>query len=252
MINDELKLEIEKINIICPICTQSIRVPRYKHINASCPKCNTKTEINNGNIIGYVGEKIIEKQVFIDKPVEKILTIKSKNYFSIILNFILSITLLFGAFYYNNDSQKLKWQNSVFLKILNNQPFLVEKIDFRNTTQDNTLIDDYSTRFSKNRIRYISPRIKIIPLFNDTKSIRLYIKFVNSVGEIKRNSNISPEGYSYKTDESIDSSTEYLDLNGWGDNNGDAYEIGTHRVEVWYNDKLLSSGTFEVTYSPEK
>ena len=98
------------------------------------------------------------------------------------------------------------------------------------------------------RIRYISPRVKIIPLGQFSKSVTIYVKLIEPNGSINRNPSISPRGYTYKSEDNIYSSTEYLYVGGWGSDSSGTYEIGTHRVEIWCNGKLIGSGSFEVTY----
>jgi cell division protein FtsB len=276
---EELQLETEKTNISCPICNHTIRVPKYKHIKANCPKCNTKVEVKNGSLVGYVSEKIVEKQIFVDKPIEKIITVEKQNSFFTIVSVILGIGMFFGYTHFNSQLQKsqetvvqvqslqstnqsLKQTNqeledknkklsSIVAKISNNQPFIIESIDFSNDTKNGNKIDDYTNRFTYSRIRYISPRVKIIPLVNESqfsKSVTIYVKLIEPNGSINRNPSISPRGYTYKSEDNIYSSTEYLYVGGWGNDNGGTYEIGTHRVEIWCNGKLIGSGSFEVTY----
>ncbi len=320
---EELRLETEKINISCPICTQTMQVAKYKHIKATCSNCNTKVEVKNGNFVGYASEKIVtvekrvfvdkpiekivtvekqvfvdkpiekivtvEKRVFVDKPIEKIVTVEKQNSFFIILSVLLGIGMFFGYAHFNSQlqesqetvaqvqslqstleqtnqgleskNQELESKNqelsSIVAKISNNQPFLIESIDFSNNTENSNKIDDYTNRLSYSRIRYISPRVKIIPLINETvlvssnpsyKSVTVYVKFIEPSGSINRNPSISPRGYTYKSEETIYSTTEYLYVGGWGSDSSGTYEIGTHRVEIWCNGKLIGSGSFEVTY----
>lgn len=281
---EELRLEVEKTNINCPVCSQLIVAPKHKHVQLSCAKCKTKVEVKNGSIIGYVSEKIIIKKAYVDKPIEKIVEVKTNNPFSVILNVALGLVMLFGYSHYNsqlnkmNDSssatlgkiqtlekekeslkqekEKLQAENkaldSKISKISNIQPFIIESIDFSNDTKNGTNIDDYSNSFSYGRIRYISPRLKITPLIRDgyllPKAITLYIKCIDASGRINRNSSISPKGYTYTSSVDVSSSSEYLYIGGWGNDSGDLYETGKHKVEIWYEGRLLGVGSFNVTY----
>jgi serine/threonine protein kinase len=263
----ELQLQTEKTNISCPICTHTMRVPKYKHIKANCPNCNTKVEVKNGTLLGYASEKVVTKQVFVDKVV----TVKKQNSFFIIVSVFLGIVMFFGYIYFNSQLQKAqetvtqvqslrqtnqeledknKKLSSIVEKISNNQPFIIESIDFSNTN-GGTTIDNYTNRLTYSRIRYIHPRVKIIPLVNESqfsKSVTIYVKFIEPNGSINRNPSISPIGFTYKSEETIYSTTEYLYLVGWGSDSSGTYEIGTHRVEIWYKGKLIGSGSFEVTF----
>jgi len=234
---EELQLETET-NISCPICTHTVRVPKYKHIKANCPNCNTKVEVKNGTLLGYASEKVVtvEKQVFVDKV--KVVTVEKQNPFFIIVSVVLGIVMFFGYNHFNSQLQT-------------NQPFIIESIDFSNETKNGTKIDDYTNRLTYSRISYIRPRVKIIPLVNESqfsKSVTIYVKFIEPNGSISRNPSISPRGFTYKSEETIYSTTEYLYLSGWGNDSRGTYEIGTHSVEIWCNGKLIGSGSFEVTY----
>jgi serine/threonine protein kinase len=255
---EELQLKTEKTNISCPICTQTMRVPKYKHIKANCPKCNTKVEVKNGNFVGYASEKIIEKQVFVDKPIEKIVTVEKQNSFFIIVSILLGIGMFFEYKYFSSQLQKsqetveeinLRNQNLIqrISEISNYQPFIIKSIDFKSTKEgsENT---NYTNQFKYGYTYYIHPRLKIIPVLKTSASIDLSIKYIEPDGTIKRNPKISPIGFSMSSNVWVSSSTTELDLGGWGNEYGYSYGIGKHRVEIWYNDKLIGSGSFEVTY----
>jgi hypothetical protein len=266
---EELQLESEKTNISCPNCKFTLIVPKYKHIMADCTNCNAKVEIRNGNLLGYVSEKVvtIEKQVFVDK----IVTIEKHNWIYIFVSLALGGILFFGYFYFNSKlhksqqsdekvqsltalNQALEVKNtkltSIIAKISNNQPFIIENIAFNNTN-GGTTINDYSNKFVHSQVRYISPRIKIVPLFDDgesSKLVTMYVKFIEPNGSLNRNPSISPQGYTYMSEERIYSSLEYLYISGWGNDSEGTYQVGTHRVEIWCNSKLIGFGSFEVTH----
>jgi serine/threonine protein kinase len=220
-------------------------------------------------------DKIVSKNDNLLSSIEnKVGGFEKQKLFYIIVSMFLLIAILFMSFYFNsqltslqetNKEHKIKFSklqesnkeleskrkklSLLISKISNDQPFLIENIDFSNTNGETT-IDNYTKKLAYSRVRYINPRIKITPLINHSKfssSVTLDVKFIEPNGTLSRNPISSPRGYTFKTEETIYSTTEFIYLTGWGSEIGGSYEIGTHRVEVWYNGKLIGSGSFEVT-----
>lgn len=127
-------------------------------------------------------------------------------------------------------------------RVADNKPFIIESIDFENSANRG----EYKNTFTYNQIRYITPRIKIISLKN-LENAKIYVKYYSPYGSIDRNPSISPIGYTFNFDYTIYENTSEINGSGWGSDKGNAYEVGKHKVEVWYNDKLIGSGEFLVT-----
>jgi hypothetical protein len=69
-----------------------------------------------------------------------------------------------------------------------------------------------------------------------------YIKILDPYGDLKRNADTSPAGYTYSDTMRINrGNNQTLDLGGWGNPGSSVYQAGEWTVEVWYNDVCLRS-----------
>ncbi len=215
------------------------------------PSIITKSSINNQPQIIY---QQVEKIIYVDKPVEKIVY-QTPPFVKALIGFLTIISFLVFCVM-NNEKQLLRLENekssTLIHEIVKNKPFIIENIDFKNSANP----ENYKNSFTQSEIRFISLRLKIIALQNlgDTK---IYVKFINPYGTLKRNPNKSPTGYSfdfncfileynngYNNNNGIENE---INSKGWGSDEGNIYEIGTHKVEIWYNEKLMGTGEFSVT-----
>ncbi|MBR0187203.1 MAG: hypothetical protein IJQ09_01290, partial [Prevotella sp.] len=58
--------------------------------------------------------------------------------------------------------------------------------------------------------------------------------------------NISPSGYTYKSDVYINSYTTSVELLGWGGNNAGHWKAGKYRWEFWYNSEKIGEKSFTI------
>jgi serine/threonine protein kinase len=145
---------------------------------------------------------------------------------------------------FENNNKKLA---SLISKMSLNIPFLIENIDFCIENEKREKISNYTNVFNFKTIKYISPRIKLIPLIKESsKPITLNIKFIKPNGELMKKYNNYSNEYSYISEELIYPASEYIYLIGWGSNEGGDYEVGTHTVEIWHNGKIIGSNKFQV------
>jgi curved DNA-binding protein CbpA len=121
-------------------------------------------------------------------------------------------------------------------------PFLISGIEFYNSTNP-----DFSGKyFYKDDIRYLSSKLKIIPISESNMTIQLNIKMIRPDGAISRNSSISPIDYTYSQVYNYSPSSELISLKGWGSETGGAYVAGKYKVEIYQNDKFIYAGSFMV------
>ncbi len=123
-------------------------------------------------------------------------------------------------------------------------PVSVAELKLRNQQRD-VPIGDFGTRFPQSQIRYIWIHAKLKNNLAGTKDLKgsLYVKFFRPDGSLSTGSN-SPAGYSYKMDVS---GADMVDaIQGWGNADGGTYPVGTHRVELWWDGKLIGSQSFTV------
>lgn len=203
----------------------------------------------------------LDKTVYVEKPVERV--VYKNNSWHLPFAIIGGVTALI-LFIFSNDTQRklnsvqsekneltnqyqsLKTKNeklsNLISKIADDKPFIIESIDFENSANRG----NYKNTFTSSEIRYIACRINIIPLQNIGQA-KIFVKYFRTYGELIRNPSDSPEGYSFSFEESISENTSELNSGGWGHDEGNAYEVGKHKVEIWYNDKLMGTGEFYVT-----
>jgi hypothetical protein len=122
-------------------------------------------------------------------------------------------------------------------------PFVVTSIDFENSAEKN----NYKQNFNYYKVRYISPRLKIIPILNSWSG-KISVKYFEPSGTLLKNSTDSPLGFTFADETNIYSTQEYIYLPGWGSDSGSTYEVGTHTVEIWYNGKIIGKQIFNVSY----
>jgi uncharacterized protein YlxW (UPF0749 family) len=140
------------------------------------------------------------------------------------------------------QSEKQKIENKL-RTISRKVPFVITSIDFENSAERN----NYKRNFNYNRVRYISPRLKIIPIANSWSG-KISVKYFEPNGTLNRNPTVSPSGFTFTDETNIHSAQEYIYLSGWGSGSGSTYEVGTHTAEIWYNGKIIGKQTFTISY----
>jgi hypothetical protein len=97
-------------------------------------------------------------------------------------------------------------------------------------------------------VRYIGLNLSVKPLsFNN---FTLDVKYISPTGTLKRNVEKSPLGYTQSIVTQLRPGASSLSISGWGNGTSCIYEVGTHRIEIYFEGFLIHSKTFEVTLSP--
>jgi hypothetical protein len=130
------------------------------------------------------------------------------------------------------------------VEIADGKPFLVHEITFANEDPSGSSMV-YQNHFKFHEVKFIAPKLKITSLVNE-KQIDIYVKMLSPYGTLVRNEEKSPAGYSYLDNNFLYSDTKTIELKGWGNSSGRAYQVGTHRVEVWAYDRLVGVGQFTI------
>lgn len=120
----------------------------------------------------------------------------------------------------------------------------IRDIEFANTGEDGTVLDNYGATMYASDVKYLKPRIVYDGLTKEIRKVTLYIKIYNPDGSLKTGSS-SPAGYSYSDDiEVVSGSNHKTGLSGWGSNSGKSYVPGTYRCEIWYSKTKLFEKSF--------
>ncbi len=118
-------------------------------------------------------------------------------------------------------------------------------IKIGNVTYDGDMLTYYGQPLYEKEMKYAKPQLT----YNCTKSandITLYTKIYRPNGTMVTNSS-SPTGYTTSDETDFYSGTDKtVVLPGWGSDDGNYYDSGTWRWEIWYKGKKLASTYFTV------
>ncbi|AUC80905.1 hypothetical protein [Lacinutrix sp. Bg11-31] len=138
--------------------------------------------------------------------------------------------------------------NSVITRIINDYKKIPPKLTFKVTSSEITNTDNQPLYIKF--VRYIGLNLNI-KVENPT-SVNFYLKYINPDGSIKRNSKISPIGYSQSTTKEINNDSKTIELPGWGNSDECTYKIGEHRIEVYVDEYLIHSKKYVVELAPSE
>ncbi len=119
---------------------------------------------------------------------------------------------------------------------------LQSKFEFRNSTCDGELIDDWGkTEFMEPR--YIAMRCQYVCLSEEEREVTYSVEIRNeTTGGIKR----------FDHTVTLDPQGGWLQMCGWGNNKGTSYAPGKYVYRLYYRGTILGSGNFEVVKSPRQ
>lgn len=229
---------------ICPNCETANNSRKRK-----CAVCDSEKPFSNENpnSPSILKSKIqeLEEQILILNE-EQISLNQSKT--GIIVALIIALVVSVVTCSTKNgetvvDTSKFSELENKLQVISSEVPFVVTSIDFENSAERN----NYKRNFNYNSVRYISPRLKIIPIANSWSG-KISVKYFSPSGVLDRNPSISPIGFTFDYETNTYSTQEYINLSGWGSDSGSTYEVGTHTAEIWYNGKIIGKQTFTVSY----
>jgi hypothetical protein len=122
-------------------------------------------------------------------------------------------------------------------------PLVVSEIKLRNEAKDDTPLSEFGTLFKQEEIQFITFYIQMKNISSLPQKGKLGIKFFRPDGTLMQG-NKSPEGYTLTNN--IDITESGTASNGWGNSEGNAFVMGRHRVEFWWNGKRIGQAAFEV------
>lgn len=105
--------------------------------------------------------------------------------------------------------------------------------------------ESYDSKIYGKNSTFINPRIKVINLSNNKKTIgiKFYAPYGLATGEISKN------GYSYTEDlpANFGSDTDqWFEIMGWGNKEKGSWYPGNYRIEFWVDGKMVTSKSFKV------
>ena len=119
----------------------------------------------------------------------------------------------------------------------------ISNIRLRNETKDDKPLSGFTNRYRRADIRYLTYYITVTNEGGDPVTGKLGVKFIGPDGTLARNAK-SPDDYTFEDTISIDQKSDHT--NGYGNNEGNVFDIGKNSIEFWWNGRKIGSTTFEV------
>lgn len=124
-----------------------------------------------------------------------------------------------------------------------NTPFVITNVEVANVDYNWNYINDYGTKIYSYQTQFLTPRIYVTVYTPGTYTV--YAKLINPSGMMVTG-NSSPSGYSFSQDITLNSSTTYKNLMGWGGSTSGQYSAGQYRWEFWYNGSKIGEKSFTI------
>jgi serine/threonine protein kinase len=139
--------------------------------------------------------------------------------------------------------RQLSEKESLLSSIANNIPLIITDLKIGNAYDNGNIETNYgSTIYSRNTM-YIKPRINYVGLKSGTKTFK--VKIFRPSGTLSTGSS-SPSGYSFSDTSYISIGQNTLTLSGWGNKTKGHWSAGVYRIEIWCDNKCLSSKSFTI------
>jgi len=192
-------------------------------------------EDNIKNSIDWVKVNDLLKAVLFDKNLEKI---KACSNNELKADFV---ELANWLVIHSQDNALISKIRDKYKKIPPKLPFKILSSEITNTN-NKPLFNKY--------IRYVGLKLNIE--VKENASINFFLKYINPDGSTKRNSEISPVGYSISNTEIIEKQTSIINFPGWGNAEECTYAIGEHRIEVYVDEYLIHTIKYKVDFAPSE
>lgn len=126
----------------------------------------------------------------------------------------------------------------------------VTRMEYSNSEEDGTDIDEAGTTLYANRMRYLFPKVvynSLLPEGEEVTRINLTYKIITPDGTLKSGST-SPAGYTTSTSILIAVGEEDQGewLSGWGNANESTYSAGTYTFQLFYEGHQIYEEEFEL------
>ena len=128
--------------------------------------------------------------------------------------------------------------------ISNYYPITITDVQFANG-KGGELISRYGERLYDYNMRYLYVKLLFKSNIVSSKSLDLDIKLFDHDGNLREGAS-SSGGYTYSYSGTIYSDSDEELIKGWGNDDVSTYSDGTHKIEIWYNDRILFSKDFSI------
>lgn len=137
-------------------------------------------------------------------------------------------------------------KSSLVVLIINKYNLIPPKLPFKILSSEVTNTDNKPLQ--KKFIRYIGLKLELQVI--EEKSVTFYLKYISPNGRLSRNSTSSPTGYTTSTLRNLKLGGESISIGGWGHSEEGTFEVGNHKIEIYFDDYLIHTVDFEVVLAP--
>lgn len=137
-------------------------------------------------------------------------------------------------------------KSSTVVSFINKYNQIPPKLPFKILSSE--VLNSEDKPLHKKFIRYIALKLEL-QVFEEN-SATFYLKYINPDGKLSRSLKTSPTGYTISTLKTLNLGREAIILSGWGNSEKGTFEIGKHRIEVYFDDYLIHSVDFVVDLAP--
>lgn len=115
----------------------------------------------------------------------------------------------------------------------------ISSVAFANTDYNRNIITNYGQQLYTN-MQYLQPKVFYKKSAVGTTKIKLQVKIIRPDGTVIRGKT-SPVDYTFEQEVNLSGTNGYIELMGWGNNEGRVYSEGDYKYEIWSEGKKLFS-----------
>ena len=115
----------------------------------------------------------------------------------------------------------------------------ISSVAFANTDYNRNIITNYGQQLYTN-MQYLQPKVFYKKSTLGTTKIKLQVKIIRPDGTVIRGKT-SPVDYTFAQEVNLSGTNGYIELMGWGNNEGRVYSEGDYKYEIWSEGKKLFS-----------
>lgn len=114
----------------------------------------------------------------------------------------------------------------------------IKSVSFGNQTKDGKMISSYGDPLYAGEVKYLAPKMYYEGLYSTNQTITLFYRIFKPDGNLSSGSS-SPLGFSSKQTITIKPGSNFIELNGWGNDDGTVYSEGTAKIEYWLDGEKI-------------
>ncbi|WP_300225389.1 SH3 domain-containing protein [uncultured Bacteroides sp.] len=145
----------------------------------------------------------------------------------------------YNVTYSRNNSYIPQPKKEVKTVVKQESSLTISSVAFANTDYNRNIITNYGQQLYTN-MQYLQPKVFYKKSAVGTAKIKLQIKIIRPNGTVIRGKT-SPIDYTFEQEVNLSGTNGYIELMGWGNNEGGVYSEGDYKYEIWSEGKKLFS-----------